>query len=91
MKTIKTNTKLVNFKGETLKVDNKDLIIGEVISTILGGESSNPTLAWQLGKKFAIQKEVELKAEEVVFIKKEVENNKSFFAIIKGQVIEMLD
>lgn len=91
MITIKTKTALKNFSGEELKNGEKVLTIGEAISTVLAGQTSNPTLAWILGKKFACDKEVELKAEDVVFLKKEIEGSKHWTSIVSGQVLEILD
>lgn len=93
---IKTNTVLTNFKGEALKDGNKDLTIGNAIAFVLGGKVSNPTLGWNLGKKFATDEEVELKAEDIVFIKKELNENASqkesgWTSIVVGQIIEMLE
>ncbi len=91
MKTIQTNTILKDFKGEPLKNGEQDLTIGVAISHVLGGQVSNPTLGWIFGKKFATDKEVDLKAEDVVFLKKELEATKSWSAIVVGQVIEILE
>ena len=93
MTIINTKKVLVDFKGENLKESDQktDLTVGAVISRTLGGQVSNPTLGWILGKKFATQKNVELKAEEVVFIKNEIEADKTWFAIVKGQVLEILE
>lgn len=96
MTTIKTNTKLKNFRGETLKENGKDIEIGMVLANILGGITSNPSLAWVLGKKFATEKEVSLKAEEVVFVKSEIEKvsmgDKAWLSsTLAGQILEMVD
>lgn len=97
MITIKTGEVLKNFKGENLKVGSttEDLTVGIALSNILGGKVSNPSMGWQLGKKFATQEEVELKAEEVVFLKKEIGDNANrdggYFAIVGGQVINLLE
>lgn len=94
MKTIKTGTTINNFKGEPLKNGEETLTVGTVISAVLGGRVSNPTLGWQLGKKFATEDKVELKAEDVVFIKKELEDNAKnggFGALVAGQVIDILE
>lgn len=91
MKIIKTSTVLANFEGKPLKNGTKDWTVGDAVSFVLGGRVSNPTLGWILGKKFATQKQVELRAEDVVFIKKEVEENKELFAVLAGQLIEILD
>lgn len=89
----KVNTKqaLVNFQGENLKNNGEDLTIGFVISSTLGGQVANPTLGWILGKKFATEDTVELTAEQVVFIRKELETQKNWLAVVVGQVLELLD
>ena len=92
MKTIKTGTVLKNFNGDNLKNGDEDLTIGFVISNVLGGKVSNPTLGWILGKKFATEKEVDLKAEEMVFIKEELKKPETnWLAITTGQVLEILE
>lgn len=91
MKTIKTDRVLVNFKNEPLKNGEEDLTVGIAIASILGGKVSNPTLGWVLGKKFATEKTVDLKAEDVVFIKKEIEANDLWTGLVKGQIIELLE
>lgn len=102
MKTIKTNSSFKDFSGEVMKIDGESIILGTVLTNLMAGAGSNPTLAWQLGKKFATEKTVELMAEEVVFIKKEAEINtlrtnengeqKGWLApIIVAQIKEILD
>lgn len=91
MKKISTKHILTNFKGESLKEGTTIYTVGLVVSSILGGQVSNPMLGWQLGKKFATEDVVDLKAEEVVFIKKEMEAQKIFGAIITGQMLDLLE
>lgn len=91
MKTIKTGIILKNFKQEVLKNGENNLTIGEALANILSGKTSNPTLAWVLGKKFATDKEVDLKAEEIVFLKKELESNETYYSVVTGQIIEILE
>lgn len=92
MKIIKTNKKLLDFFGKTLKdPDDVDLTIGNVIGNILSGVTSNRTLGWVLGKKFVQDKQVELKAEDIVFLKKEISENTTWTAIVVGQILEILD
>lgn len=90
---IKINTKQVlsTFKGEPLKNGEDILTVGTCVSVVLGGQVSNPTMGWILGKKFATEDEVELKAEEVVFIQKELEGNKQWTSLVIGQLLEILD
>ena len=91
MITINTKQILNNFKGEELKSGENPLTVGEVVSTVLGGQTSNPSLAWVLGKKFACDDEVELKAEEVVFVKKEISESKYWVSMVTGQVLEIFE
>lgn len=92
MKTIKCSQELTQFNGEVLKDATGEVFtVGNIMANILAGQSSNPALAWQLGKKFATEKTVDLKAEEVVFLKKEVENSKTYVSLITGQILEILD
>lgn len=91
MTTIKTDKVLMNFKGEPLKNRDEDLTIGTAISVVLSGKVSNPTLGWVLGKKFANDEEVDLKAEDVVFLKRELETQDVWTAVVTGQIIEILE
>lgn len=95
MTTIDTKQVLVNFKGEKLKNEmvksEGDLTIGFVLSHVLSGQTSNPALSWILGKKFATEDQVDLKAEEVVFIKNELEKQKTWLSLVSGQVLEIID
>lgn len=91
MITIKTNTILKNFKGEILKQETTDLTVGMAFSTALAAKVSNPTLGWVLGKKFACDKQVELTAEEVVFLKDVMEKNEFWLAVVTGQCLEILE
>lgn len=92
MKTIKTKVCLKDLKGDNLKDSSEqDFTLGTVLSVILSGQVSNPTLGYVLAKKFATEDEVDLKAEDIVFIKKELEDNKMFTALVIGQVIEILE
>lgn len=90
---IKINTKqsLKDLKGENLKNGEHDLDIGTVLGITLSGKVSNPTLGYALAKKFSNDKDVELKAEDVVFIKKELEANDQWTALVSGQILEILD
>ncbi len=90
---LKVNCKqaIVDFKGVELKLGEDILTVGQVISTVLGGQVSNPNLGWILGKKFATEDSVDLKAEEVVFVKKEISDSKHWMGLVQGQVLELLD
>ncbi len=95
MKTIVTNKVLVNFKGDNLTDGKEEVKVGTILSNVCAGKVSNPTLGWILGKKFATEESVDLKAEEVVFLKREIEiccgSNSWMTALVGGQLIELLD
>ncbi len=94
---IKTDRVLVDMKGQSLKdTANSEIHIGTILSNIMAGKVSNPTLGWILGKKFATKKVVDLKAEEVVFVKSEVEKlatdqHSWLSGLVAGQVLNILD
>lgn len=90
MKTINTKQVLVNFKNEPLLDGKEEITIGGFLANVLAGKSSNPSLSWVLGKKFATEDTVDLKAEEIVFLKKELSTS-PFNALATGQVMEILD
>jgi len=96
MLTIDTKIILKSLKGEDLKDGTTPVTVGIICANILSGITANPSLAWQLGKKFATEDKVELKAEDIVFLKAEI--NKAATAekawlnsIIAGQILEILD
>ncbi len=91
MKTIKTDFVLVDHSGKPLKFNGGDLTIGYALSTVLAGKSSNPTLAWVFGKKFATEPKVDLKAEDIVFLKQELNASEAWHAVVTGQIVEILD
>lgn len=91
MKTIKTNEALKDLQGNELKENDTKITAGLLISNILSGaQTSNPYRAYQLAKSFATEKEVELKAEDIVFLK-EVISKHSLGALYTGQLIELLE
>jgi len=94
--TINTKVVLKNLKGEDLKENNIPITVGVILANILSGITANPSLAWQLGKKFATEETVELKAEDVVFLKGEVNKVATsdrawLHSMIAGQIIEQLE
>lgn len=98
MKKIKTNTKIFDVKGKPiLNADgDADFTVGEMITNVLSGKTENPHRSYQLAKAFAEKKEVELKAEDIVFLKEEIEKNArsqqwGYNAWIAGQVLDILD
>lgn len=88
---IKTNQALKTLKGEELKEGNETITVGLLMANILSGQVSNPHRAYQFAKKFSVEKEVELKAEDQVYLKQQVESAKHLGAIYIGQLIEILE
>jgi len=94
---VNTKTILKDLKGQDLKDNNNlPILTGAIFVNVLSAITSNPTLAWQLGKKFATEDKVELKAEEVVFLKMEIEKvatgDRAWLAsMVAGQILELLD
>ena len=96
MKKINTKQVLKNLKGEAMKSGEQEMTVGDVIAAVLSAKVTNPYLGFVLAKKFSQDKFVELKAEDVVFVKEELEKNgkrqdEGFYAIIIGQVIDILE
>lgn len=96
MKIIKTKSGLVDFKGELLKEGNKLVTQGTVLSNVMAAYDVNPTQCWQLGKKFATDETVDLKAEDVVFIKEAINKASTgeqrwLTSVVAGQLLEILD
>lgn len=88
---IKTDTKLLTLKNEEIKDENKEAItVGNIVANTLSLSQKNPARCYVLAKKFATEKEVDLKAEDVVFVKDILEESK-MSALIAGQIIEILE
>lgn len=88
---IKTGTILNDFKGTPIEHGNQKLTVGDAISMVLGIKTSNPALGYILGKKFANDKEVELKVEDAAFVKKSLEESEVWHTIVIGQLLELLE
>lgn len=94
---LKTSRILVDFKGNPIKAeDGNPALLGRIISNVLAGKTSNPTRSWVLGKKFATEKFVDLLAEDVVFLKAELQALSTspegwMNSLLCGQILEILD
>jgi len=87
-----TNQVIKNTNGDNLKKDDKDLTIGQLITDILFSMSKEQSIAYRIGMLIINSKtsELELPAEDVVFIKKAMEDAGTF-AYVYGQVVEALE
>lgn len=92
---INTQTVLKNFNGEDLTVENKKLTLGAVLSNILLNEREknpfNPLQAYGMAKEFYTEEEVTINEYDFKKLYELVEADKSFFTIIIGQVLTLLD
>lgn len=87
-----TKTVLVDFKGEKLKNGEDLLTVGDVISWVLSmDKTDNPYKSFLLAKKFASSTEVELEAEDIIYIKGSLKNTELWKPIVTGQIIEILE
>ncbi len=91
MKKLKTDEVLKNLKGDELVEGDQKITAGLLLSNILSNQqSSNPHRSYQLAKKFATEKEVELKAEDIVFLKEQIVKYQ-LGPLYTGQLIDILE
>ncbi len=97
---MKINTKaaLMTPKGDTYKNNNEDLTLGEAIGAVLViQKTANPWKQFKLAKALDNGDEtIDVEAEDVVFLKKALEDNAkgdapAFYPFILGQCIDMLE
>lgn len=88
---IKTKTELLDFKGVAITQGGQTITVGDAIALVLGGKTTNPILGYILGKKFANDEMVELKAEDEVFLKKSLEENDIWTSIVTGQLLTLFE
>lgn len=90
MKTLLTSETLKTLEGKVLKEGNAEVTIGLVLTNLLSNTTDNPHRAYQLAKQIATEKKVELKAEDIVYLKG-ILNKASLGALYTGQCIEILE
>lgn len=91
MKTLKTDQRLLTLKGEVLKEDNTEITVGLILSNILSNSSVNPHRSYQLAKAIATNDTVELKAEDILFIREALNRQNHLGSLYTGQIIEVLE
>jgi hypothetical protein len=91
MKKLQTNDVLVDFAGKKLKENGVEITVGLLLSSVLAGTTKNPARAYLLGRELMQKKEVELKAEDIVFLKEILNESKTLGALYTGQLIEILE
>ncbi len=88
---IDTSIEIKNPQGNTYETESGKLTLKEVIVEILSlSQSSNPQRSYNLVNEFK-KKEVELKAEDIVFIREIVAKSNQYYPYIIGQVLDILD
>lgn len=90
MITFNTQKTLKDLRGNELKENDKSIKIGDVICDHLSMNRENQARSYQLAKKFATDEKVELKAEDVVFIKESL-GKLGLTALVLGQIEEELE
>lgn len=89
---IKTNVILKNLGGETLKVGEKDLTLGEALSNILvSDESGGKMKLFVLAKKLYENKSVDVDVSDLGILKNAVNATKIYTALVSGQVALILE
>lgn len=93
MKVFDTTKILYNLKGEEMKDGEETATMGQVVANILCGQGiDNPLRAFQLARKLTTDDKVDLKAEDVVYLKSQLEKSSKFMSsIVLGQVLEELE
>lgn len=92
MKIFNTKKPILNLQGEQMK-DGDDLAtMGMALANLLTGNNvDSPSRGYQLGMKFYKNVTVELKAEDVQYVKGQLEKCKYLPALVIGQITEELD
>lgn len=99
---IKLSQPLKDFKGETIKRNGEDLVLRDVL---VGGllcefdstgkqrlrdvTPAEKIRIWEIGPLLTNEEEVELKSDDLVFIKEGID--KLYNGLIYGQVVEMIE
>lgn len=92
MKTLKTNDVLKDLQNKELVENETKITVGLLLSNILSNaQTPNPHRSYQLAKAFATEKEVELKAEDVVYLKDIISKYTALGALYTGQLIDILE
>lgn len=90
MKIFNTKKQIVDLKGAVIKDGEKELTMGDMVANVLSYSKENPARCYQLAKKFATEDEVDLKDEDVVFLK-DIITKSGLVALSAGQILEELE
>lgn len=86
------DTVLKDYDGKPIPFEeNRSLTLGLCLSNVMATAQGDPLRAYLLGKKLAeAHGEIEIEKLDYTFLKDSMTGNKQYFAIVKGQVLEML-
>lgn len=89
---IKTNQVLTNLAGKPLQEDNVEVTLGMVMSASLLNheQETDQKQAYGLARRILNEPEVDLKIEEIAFVKERLKASKLSTLII-GQALTLLD
>ena len=88
---IKIDKVLTNLNSEPLKEEEKEITLGMVLgAALLTGGTKEPERAYQLAAQLGHSDEIELKAEDILFIKECIKNT-NLPVLYSGQAITLLD
>ena len=94
---IDANKVLVTLAGDPYKMDDKDLTIGLAVAKVVSeAKTGDPLRSMVLAKKFYDGGELDLKSEDIVFVKEKLtmvldNGQMAFIPFITGQILEELD
>lgn len=90
---MKVNTRVVlrDLEGNALQHGDKNLTLAIAVSQALStAKECDPVMAFILAGKFHENAELELRAEDVVFVKEQMKKS-AYYPIVVGQVSQILD
>lgn len=89
---VNTRQKLFDEKGEQLKSNGEPVTIGSMLCNVLNYMvNKDPYKAHSLAMKFAKKGEVDLKSEDITFIKETLTNAPGLAPISSGQAIAIIE
>lgn len=69
-----------------------ELTVGKALANILSvTKSDNQVMSWYLAQEFYKKPEVNLKSEEVVFLREIIKKNEFYFPLVTGQLLELIE
>lgn len=91
---INLDEKINGPKGDVYRDGDQDMTVGSALTVMISlvdlGEEKNPVMSYRLANKMAGNGEVELKSEEVVFIKK-VLTKSTWVPYVRGFLLTLIE